>query len=747
MSASRWHTAVALALSIAGCASETSIAPLIPSSGAAQQQYRVLAFTADIDRRTGTIVITSPTGGTRSGPTLSVAGGEAPALSLLGGDAVRLVPSNYRASAVGEFAPNRVRVTFDVSIENKLPGVALTTPTWPVPPFAGVILFPLDYVVTTTSGGVAGSDGNAVIVELPNVGGVAPSVDWNGAGFGIGLSGISGEPFNFFNDTDCASTPSGDCFRWEAFDSVIPPVSGSATRTVGFDVDASVGQFRARMIVAADLAPPPVSLPRLRIVSGGSPPPDTIGTLVIDPLIVELRDENGAPVVRGSVTAVARPAPGRDFETGIQLTIGVATPVGCAGVTYNQSFAFASTGADGRAGFCLRRALIAGQGQLSFRTNSPTDSATASITILPGRAMGVRAASDTAVSVGAVVQLRANVVDRAGNARTEFPLAVAAGANVVVVPGAIPAVSGVAFGTEWVQLAYGPYRDSTLVAVVPEGRVLIWNFDAKSIELRNLDGSTVRTVSESSQNIAAIPRFDVQRSRAVFVTEGSTFGPNRVVLVDTTGLYRRLIDQGQTIERIQSVTAMPDGSLLLLATPARQSPSIRSSELRVWRVSPDNSIREVARVPDGSFSEYTADISPDGTKLAYIVSDLTRLQELWVLDLQTGLTRVLTQNAFAPRWSPSGDRIAYLSIASATSFPPSTGELFTVRADGTQITNMSGTVRFSPGLTWSPDQTYVMGRTAIGPWQVHRLSDSRVVVVPLRTATGAFQTLLQPDWR
>jgi len=247
----RHLTSAIVALSTMGlgaCASEKGVAPIIPGE-APTAQFRPLAFTADINTKTGKISIVAPQATTANAPTLSIGGVESPNLSLLGGEAVRLIPSNYQASAVGAFAPGKIRVTFDVLIENKLPGVKFITPTWPVAPAAGVILFPLDYVVTTTPGGVTGTDGNEVIVEQPRFGTVAPSIDWSGTG-----APGSGAPYSFFNDTDCSLATSNDCFRWEAYDAEIQPLTTSSVRTVGFDIDATVGQFRARMIVAADLA-------------------------------------------------------------------------------------------------------------------------------------------------------------------------------------------------------------------------------------------------------------------------------------------------------------------------------------------------------------------------------------------------------------------------------------------------------------------------------------------------------------
>ncbi len=250
-SVARRITSAVVAMStllLGACASEKGISSVIPGE-APPSQFRPLAFTADINTSTGKISITAPTASTANAPTLSTGGAEAPNLSLLGGEAVRLIPSNYQASAVGAFAPGKIRVSFDVIIENKLPGVKFITPTWPVSPAAGVILFPLDYVVTTTPGGVTGGDGNEVIVEQPRFGAVDPSIDWSGTG-----AAGSGAPYSFFNDTDCSLATSNDCFRWEAYDLEINPLTTSTVRRVGFDIDATVGQFRARMIVAADLA-------------------------------------------------------------------------------------------------------------------------------------------------------------------------------------------------------------------------------------------------------------------------------------------------------------------------------------------------------------------------------------------------------------------------------------------------------------------------------------------------------------
>ena len=240
-------------LAACGDGTKEPAGPQLPGPGGPASALKPVAFIADVNLRTGVVRITPPSSATIDGADLGLAADALglPDLSLLGGEAVRLIPSNFLASAVGAHIPGKIRVTFDVIIENKLPGINFITPTWPTPPAPGVILVPLEQIVTTTPGGATGGDGNEIIVELPSYGQVVPSIDWNGTG----VSG-SGSPFSFFNDADCGLATSNDCFRWEAYGSpVFAAPATSEARSIGFDIDPTVGQFRARMILAADLAP------------------------------------------------------------------------------------------------------------------------------------------------------------------------------------------------------------------------------------------------------------------------------------------------------------------------------------------------------------------------------------------------------------------------------------------------------------------------------------------------------------
>jgi hypothetical protein len=230
--------------------------PLIPPEPPDNPQILSAAWTADVFRNQRKVIIKAPKKGLEKrdlqvlGEYFGVAPGS-PDLSILAGDVVDILPQGtLSTSALGAFIPGQVRTTFALQVRNKLTAVNITTPTFPEPPAGtqGVILFPFEIVVTQTPGSVSidPANPNYVLVELPNQGLVAPSVDWD----------IN--PFNFFNDTGCGAG-SNDCYRSEAFFDAAgssPVLQGGATsqsRTVGFDHDPTVSQFRVRMILAGDL--------------------------------------------------------------------------------------------------------------------------------------------------------------------------------------------------------------------------------------------------------------------------------------------------------------------------------------------------------------------------------------------------------------------------------------------------------------------------------------------------------------
>lgn len=243
-----------LAGGLTGCSEESIVRPLIPPEPPDNPAIRAAAWTADVDREAGSVRIRGAARGLNASDLALLAqsfevGPGTPELSILAGDVVDVMalPGSLRFSAVGEFTPGLVRVTFDVAIRNRIPSVSVVTPTFPTPPpgTLGILLIPIETVVTETPGSVS-ADGNAVTVELPNQGEVAPSVDFDGA------------PLNFFNDSACGPQDN-DCYRYELFPA--PLLGGGMTifQTIGFDVEPTVSTFRARLLLAGDVEQSPVN--------------------------------------------------------------------------------------------------------------------------------------------------------------------------------------------------------------------------------------------------------------------------------------------------------------------------------------------------------------------------------------------------------------------------------------------------------------------------------------------------------
>lgn len=233
--------------------------PVLPPDTPGMPPFTRAVFAFKVDMTHGSIEVQVPQ---LEGAALR-AGDEVPAYSILGADAIGLTVTDFYASPVGAIQPNKIRVQLDVQVLNKLVGYDLDTPTFPEPPSgeAGLMLIPYSSVIASTSGGVSVTGDGTVIVGLPSSGLVLPSIDWNGHATPDrpafpAAPGSGGLPHSFFNDASCSVVPdpgaASDCFRYENFGRLAAGTL-SGVRRVGFDIDASVGQFRALLLVTADL--------------------------------------------------------------------------------------------------------------------------------------------------------------------------------------------------------------------------------------------------------------------------------------------------------------------------------------------------------------------------------------------------------------------------------------------------------------------------------------------------------------
>lgn len=182
-----------------------------------------ISLRVDVTAGEVTLISQSEAAGINSGSRTVL--GEGPSFALLGANEVRAVTSNFFRSGVGEFLPGKVRVRFEVALENQLTGGALVTPTFPRPPLGEqrLMLFPFS------------------VSQINDIGEVAASTDWD-----LG-------PHNFFNDAVCATGARTDCYRSEPYAAPLEPGETSEARTVGFDIDSQVRTFQLDLLLAADV--------------------------------------------------------------------------------------------------------------------------------------------------------------------------------------------------------------------------------------------------------------------------------------------------------------------------------------------------------------------------------------------------------------------------------------------------------------------------------------------------------------
>ena len=109
--------------------------------------------------------------------------------------------------------------------------------------------------------------------------------------------------------------------------------------------------------------------------------------------------------------------------------------------------------------------------------------------------------------------------------------------------------------------------------------------------------------------------------------------------------------------------------------------------------------------------EYANDpqVSPDGSRVAYVRTSMDIMTDrgrrtIWVVDTDGGNHRPLISgsgNFSSPRWSPSGDRLAYLSNRDGKT------QLFVQWLDGGETAKVTTLPQSPRSIVWSPDGTKI----------------------------------------
>jgi hypothetical protein len=479
---------------------------------------------------------------------------------------------------------------------------------------------------------------------------------------------------------------------------------------------------------------------------------DTVDAQPLQPLVVEVRGAGG--VLASGVIVRFESVPSADstrrFETPAFLC-DLSDPF-CGSFVLGHVLITQPTDAQGRAKIIVRLGTVAGPAIVRLTVPELRLADSVTYTVKAGAAAAVSAQNrDTAVDIGTTATLRGGVVDRHHNARPEKTTITAGPGSVITLDAGTGIVTGRDMGTQWVFFRYNSFVDSTNVHVTPAGRLVVWSSLERVVRLVNLNGSNERLLlTNIDSDLGAFPRFDPTRQRVTL--HDGVFGgpPNNVIVVDTTGSPRRDISAATPgFTMVIATRQLADGTVLVVGQ-AFEVPSHPGYSL--WSVATDNTITFLAALPDLGSTDAGADISHNGSRVAYVANTVASANELRVLDVSSGSTIVLEPNAAsAPSWSAQDDRVAYL-VSDAIGSAPPYGALVIINADGTGRNALGSTI-LSPGLGWSPDGKYIVGRPESGDaLRVLRLSDGASVLLRFGGVEGSSGLICchdywQPDWR
>lgn len=230
-----------------------------------------------------------------------------------------------------------------------------------------------------------------------------------------------------------------------------------------------------------------------------------------------------------------------------------------------------------------------------------------------------------------------------------------------------------------------------------------------SVDARPVQALAVELIGDDGRPRAGVP----VRFEASMVTGSWGLTPSVHVSEVETDAFRDAVTdttdaQGRAYARVKLGTVAGPGSVVA-AVPTLGLQTTAGYTIRPGRT----------RVAAGR----DAAISPDGTRMAYIINDST----LVISTLATGATVTIPGAAASPRWSPAGDEIAYLGVTE--SYWP-VGELRAVRPDGTGPRSLtaSGTI-YRAYFDYSPDGIIASSRNAVPT--VAEIATGREVLVSL----------------
>ena len=276
-------------------------------------------------------------------------------------------------------------------------------------------------------------------------------------------------------------------------------------------------------------------------------------------------------------------------------------------------------------------------------------------------------------------------------------------------------------------LLYGLFRtDRTVGGSSQPGRIVFGRVQlaldadggstASDFEIWSMasDGSDLRLVSAPSDGASA-PTWSPDGERIAFVERGSggtrLFG-DRLVTTRPDGSDRRLIAEGLVSPPFRAVAWSPDGEqIAVLDTRADGLGSLDEFGIPITDIalySTEGAFERFVDVP-GTATGFTW--WPDGRGFAVVRMDEQGSLDLVRVDLEGQVLGSLAQDVASspPAVSPAGDRVAFVRQEPLIGGSDvTTDDVWTVRADGTDLTRVTEEPGSKPSVAWTPDGSRIV---------------------------------------
>jgi hypothetical protein len=436
-------------------------------------------------------------------------------------------------------------------------------------------------------------------------------------------------------------------------------------------------------------------------IEAGADVIDSIGTVLTQALIIEVRDSAGKAVHGAVVRFSALPNDSLPYQI----------PLAVANLSSQNfsSFASDSTDTHGRTGVLVELGGIAGRQGVVITVPARGLVDTAWYTVKPGHAARFTLrVNDTVVTRGKVWDIGARVMDRVGNTLPSDSVTYTPtnAGETVTASGGVTAVSE---GRSGIVVQWGTAVDTSFASIVPPGK-MVGVRPGTGVYVMNLDGTAVNKIT-SIVDYSVFPQWSPDGTR-VTIYEGDAYSAAQLTAISLDGVRTPLI-QTPTSTLLGAAWARPDMSgLVYFAGPQT------GGGMSIWRMNANGSgLVELFSPTNGSDFTHPAP-SPDGKTVVYDFDP----QGIMALDVATKTVHALGLQGFFPVYSPDGTHIAYLSASG----------LMLANSDGTNSHTLSATAG-NDAITapsWSADGKWILAPQPGSAPALVRASDGAVLPLP-----------------